>query len=481
MTAPRTPDETDSFPNIEEVTTNTAHGGISPARTRTRESSNASGRLRGASIRFLESAPPLGFLQATGEAAAKAPTLSDIRRGSYTNPETQSEWRRRGSSTSASISPQWTRLSPSGLAGRDHEVAEQQDEATLDTIPSSNFGGDNAKANRVLGKDQIDPQSKTVPATTSKERGSADTPPLPTKSEFPTGYQFPPKHTWGQATVIGLKAFWKFFLTPFGFLIVLYGVNVVAWGGMLFLLFIGGGKALCHPNCGDINSPRRKWIEIDSQILNALFCVTGFGLIPWRFRDLYYLLRFRIQKDFNGLRRLAGYNKGWFRLAGSERIPVPALVRDNDILDDVPSESIPIPESSTPDPPLTGIRAPPTKVWKLDFVIWMYVLNTFLQAILSGFMWGFNRRTRPSWSTGLFVGLACSVAAAGGLMSFIEGNHVKKIEGVPWVVDDKILDAEKGVGITEERKAAEAEADAIGITPKEKRRWFKTHEEKVVV
>ncbi|KFY94778.1 hypothetical protein V498_03727 [Pseudogymnoascus sp. VKM F-4517 (FW-2822)] len=35
---------------------------------------------------------------------------------------------------------------------------------------------------------------------------------------------------------------------------------------------------MCHPTCDDINSPRRVWIEIDSQILNALFCVTGFGL-----------------------------------------------------------------------------------------------------------------------------------------------------------------------------------------------------------
>ena len=479
MAAPRTPDPTDSFPNIEEVTSNNAPEGISPARTRTRESSNASGRLRKASVRFLDSAPPLGFLQATGEAAAKAPTLNDIRRGSYSNAETQSEWRRRGS-TASTISPQRTRRTQPGLSERDQEVAEDKDEAPLETRFPGRIEGDDSKAARVLGKDQVELQSKSFSATSALERANTETPPLPGESEFPTGYRFPPKHTWGQATIIGLKAFWKFTITPLGFLIVIYGLNVVAWGGMLFLLLIGGGKALCHPTCSAINSPRRIWIEIDSQILNALFCVTGFGLIPWRFRDLYYLLKFRVRKDYDSLRRLAGYNKGWFRLAGSENIPVPALVHEGDILDDVPPEAIPIPESSTPEPPLTGVRAPPTKVWKLDFVIYFYVMNTFLQAVLSGFMWGFSRYTRPSWSTGLFVALACIVAAAAGLMSFLEGNKVKKIEGVPWSADDKILDAEKGVGITKERRAAEAEAEANNISIPEKRKWFKTHERKMV-
>ena len=53
--------------------------------------------------------------------------------------------------------------------------------------------------------------------------------------------------------------------------------------------------------------------------------------------------------------------------------------------------------------------------------------NTFLQAVLSGFMWGLNRYKRPSWSTGLFVALACIVAACGGIMSFVEGKKVKSI------------------------------------------------------
>ena len=274
---------------------------------------------------------------------------------------------------------------------------------------------------------------------------------------YPNGYKFPPKHTWGEATKIGLKAFWKFTITPLGFLIVLYGLNVVAWGGMLFLLLIGGGQEfMCYPpgshgekDCNNINSPRRIWIEIDSQILNALFCVTGFGLIPWRFRDFYYLMKFRIRHDQSALRRLAGIHRAWFRLAGSENLPTDP---DAPVDDPENNPAIPLPPSKIPDAPLTGVRAPPTRMWKLDYVIWAFVLNTFLQAVLSGFMWGFNRYKRPSWSTGTFVALACIVAGLGGLMSFQEGKRVKKFEGIPVKAGEMLADIERDVVVGGEKR-----------------------------
>lgn len=286
---------------------------------------------------------------------------------------------------------------------------------------------------------------------------------------YPNGYKFPTKHTWGEATKIGLKAFWKFTITPLGFLIVIYGLNVVAWGGMLFLLLIGGGQEfMCYPpgshgqkECNNINSPRRIWIEIDSQILNALFCVTGFGLIPWRFRDFYYLLKFRLGHDRSALRRLAGIHRGWFRLAGSEDLPT----APNAPVNDPPNNpAIPLPPSKIPDAPLTGVRAPATRLWKLDYVILAFVLNTFLQAVLSGFMWGFNRYKRPSWSTGTFVALACIVAGLGGLMSFQEGKRVKKFEGIPVKEEEVLADVERGVvdgekGGKKEDKAARGQEE----------------------
>jgi len=78
---------------------------------------------------------------------------------------------------------------------------------------------------------------------------------------------------------------------------------------------------------------------------------------------------------------------------------------------------------------LTGQRAPPTGSWKLDYVIWLYVWNTFFQACLSGFMWGMNRYERPSWSTGLFVALAFLVAGLAGGQVWWETRKVKRIEG----------------------------------------------------
>lgn len=47
---------------------------------------------------------------------------------------------------------------------------------------------------------------------------------------YPNGYRFPKKHTWTQTIAIGSKAFFRFACTPLGFIITIYGLNVVAWG-----------------------------------------------------------------------------------------------------------------------------------------------------------------------------------------------------------------------------------------------------------
>ncbi|QKD57058.2 uncharacterized protein FOBCDRAFT_139106 [Fusarium oxysporum Fo47] len=207
--------------------------------------------------------------------------------------------------------------------------------------------------------------------------------------------------------------------------------------------------AMCHPSCNDINSPRREWIEWDSQILNALFCVTGFGLAPWRFRDLWFLFQYQVQGKEISLRRLGGIHRGWFRLPGSAELDPkigPENVSSSPHL--VSSIACPYPRDKIPDAPLTGQRAPATPIWKSGAVIWLMVWNTFFQCCLAGFMWGMNRYNRPSWATGLFVGLGCMVAAVGGIIIFIEGKKVKGIKGV--LIGDKDIqqlqeDREKGI------------------------------------
>jgi len=267
-----------------------------------------------------------------------------------------------------------------------------------------------------------------------------------TTEPFQNGYHFPPNYSWQESTKQGLVSFWKFFTTPVGFFWTIYGLNVVAWGGMLFLLLCNAAPAMCYPTCDDIDSPRRKWVEWDSQVLTALFCVPAFGLAPWRFRDFWYLLKYRILGDQSGLRRLAGIHASWFRLKGSEQLPND--IGPDNIPEDAPRDWLPIPEASMAVAPRTGARAPATSVWKMDFVIWSMVLNTFAQCGLCGIMWGMNRYDRPSWSTGFLVAVACLIAMAGGYLMFLEGKKVKSIEGVPLTDRDheKLAeDKEKGI------------------------------------
>ncbi|PMD34027.1 hypothetical protein L207DRAFT_497241 [Hyaloscypha variabilis F] len=477
MTSPRTTMQNDlaepfpplsSPPSPQSPTTEQAH----PNRSRqTSSTSTIQGRLRSASKNFQESNPPTGMCIATAGIASSVPSLSDIRRGSYNSDGWSGEGQIREKERRASLS---TRGGPQAGEERrasvnPHSPKETSHQFRHDSVPEAVEETDQHELGFVSGargtlqttKSALKPMEmdpRVEKQTSGDQRSSSDTkisPAANTESQFMTtpfdnGYQFPPKHSWIESTAIFLTAFWKFFITPVGFLVTVYGLNVVAWGGMLFLLLCNASPAMCKPTCNDINSPRRIWIEIDSQILNALFCVTGFGTIPWRFRDLYYLLQYRIQKNEMGLRRLAGINRGWFRLAGSQDLPVnlgPGEIETE--ISNVSEDRIPFPITKIPNAPLTGVRAPPTAMWKLDFVVWTMVWNTFLQAVLSGFMWGLNRYRRPSWSTGLFVALACIVAACGGIMAFVEGKHVKSIEGVPVSEkDQERLKRDREQGIT---------------------------------
>lgn len=505
---------------------------------RNRSSTGGSGgRVRNASLRFLESSPPSGMWSATGQSLAQAPTPLEIRRGSFGRDGWDGRIQRRNSTVSEESIRRLSRTSsaqtPTGLARTTTNTmdahAEAEDEGQemstdrkFSPRPQKNVSkpadaedDEDDPFSKFLGRGKIEsqeyiPKAKTSPTTklaakrrsadpyaipddddddedldTLEEAQPSEKRPLPKKFQdpageqppttvttgavrdsqsstdkeqgpnaegvYPNGYKFPPKHTWAEATKIGFLGFWKFFTTPFGFLVVIYGLNVVAWGGMLFLLLIPGqgSQFMCYPpgshgekDCNNIDSPRRIWIEIDSQILNALFCVTGFGLIPWRFRDFYYLLHYRIRHQESALRKLAGIHRSWFRLPGSHELPTdPAALVDHPGTNSL----IPIPPTKIPDNPLTGIRAPATKLWKMDYVVWAFVINTFLQAVLSGFMWGFNRYTRPSWSTGTFVALACIVAGLGGLMQFLEGKRIKAVEGIPVSEFETIKDLEKNV------------------------------------
>ncbi|KFY09558.1 hypothetical protein V492_05448 [Pseudogymnoascus sp. VKM F-4246] len=399
-------------------------------------------RLRSASRTFEESSIPVGMWSATASIASSAPSISNIRRGSYGSDGWSGDGQLKEKSRRASLGRRNTSNSliaknSNSNGGGLTEVAEHQKlESPMEDVSTSR------QLDTVATEGAADtrkPVTQNNTASVPAAGASTTEPNQEYRTEpFDNGYEFPPKHSWQTSTSIGAKAFWKFFLTPLGFLVVIYGLNVVAWGGMLFLLLCNAAPAMCHPTCDDINSPRRIWIEIDSQILNALFCVTGFGLVPWRFRDFYYLMKYHIRGDQVALRRLAGIHRDWFRLGGSAALPISVGPENIETeISTVPESAVPYPLKTIPNAPLTGIRAPATPRWKLDFFIWMFVWNTFLQIVLATFMWKFNRYERPSWSTGLFVAMACIVAGIGGIMGFVEGKKVKSIEGVPVSPEDQ--------------------------------------------
>ncbi|CAG8099317.1 unnamed protein product [Penicillium salamii] len=205
-----------------------------------------------------------------------------------------------------------------------------------------------------------------------------------------------------------LREFFRWMCTPLGACITVYGLNIVAWGGMLFLLMCNAAPAMCHPTCDSLESPRRIWIEIDSQILNALFCVTGFGLAPWRIRDLYRWCCWRLARSDasrrNALNRLAEIHQNWFLKS-----------QDPDLLPRTSKQS---------DQEIQWVT--PTPLWKMDVVVWGNMLNSVFQLCLAVFMWAFNRFNRPSWTTGLFVGLACAVAGVAGILMWLEKKRVQK-------------------------------------------------------
>ncbi|ERF73958.1 hypothetical protein EPUS_05381 [Endocarpon pusillum Z07020] len=505
-------ENTEPFPSLPQNITPGAST-PQPAHTKAesaplkRTNSNGSGpprRRRTTSLTesFLSSNPPYGMWQATAEVASKIPTLGEIRKGSFCadgwTEEGQMEerghtphqiQRRKASRENSFSASRHRRSTTSPLSSKVDERgdffattdSEFLDEANRvpSTIPETSRA-DHAVDNKP-GDTAITTESPRS-SSTSDQRLADSTPPIgPDETgTYPNGYRFPPKHTWWQSTVIGLKAFWKFFLTPFGFLVTIYSLNVVAWGAMIFFVLLQAAPAMCHPSCSDPNSARQIWIEIDSQILNALFCVTGFGLIPWRFRDFYYLIQWRVFKKYDYFRRLAGHNRGWFRLPGSENLdpllgPPPVYTKKNPKKDDSPPEwsdeeiaeleknpAVPLPATAMPPAPLTGVRAPPTKPIMIDVVVWMYVLNTVFQACLAGAMWGLNRFTRPSWVTGFLITIGCIVAIIAGIVVFREGKKIKKVEGIPVEEREVENDIEKGqeaLGLGNDKKVNEKSDD----------------------
>ncbi|KAJ9632822.1 hypothetical protein H2204_007552 [Knufia peltigerae] len=502
------PTDTEAFPTFEEETEVPfrrsqdagapevgRRGSITSrlsAQTRTRTSSLLQS--------FIQSNPPLGMWQATGEVGSKIPTLPEIRNGAFDaegwTHEGQMEHRgnnpheihRQRIARTSSASTRTRKSSRSAAGGAPVAILEERHEffpKRAPTLLQETLHEEAATAATHGQSEEIQPaqspQEKQLAATQEQNASMASSQQdeggqvVPIQSgpdetgTYPNGYRFPKKHTWTQSTMIGLQALWKFFLTPFGFLVVVYGLNVIGWGAMIFFVLLNAAPAMCHPSCNADDSARKKWIEIDSQILNGLFCVTAFGLFPWRARDFYYIMRWRVGGSEKYHRKLAGIYRGWYRLPGSDQLPddvgpppvynkknprtpeSPPPYSEEDIAKLEENPAIPLPATSMPEPPLTGLRAKPSKSWTLDFVVYMYMLNTGCQVLLCFWMWHWNRFDRPSWGTGVWITFGCLTGIFAGICVFIEGNKVKRAEGIP-VQEYDVLES---IEDYQERKAKE--------------------------
>ncbi|KAH7357129.1 hypothetical protein BKA65DRAFT_496236 [Rhexocercosporidium sp. MPI-PUGE-AT-0058] len=378
------------------------------------ERSTITGRVRKASFSttnaLLNFNPQPGMWAATGTAIAYAPTLTELREPVAGGENIEFDEHGR----SARIVVKDNSGAPV-LA-----LSRTRTRTGTGLIQSSTVEQEGAKGTQVQTQNQQEDVEKDQETPAAPQRA----PTLAQQAKVLTKE----KHNWKTTTQHGLTAAWKFVSTPTGFLMTLYGLNIVAWGAMLFFLLLGAAPAMNHPSKDADNSPRKKWLEIDSQILNALFCVTGFGLAPWRFRDLWWLVWVRFGRNREAMRRLSEQNASWFR-------PPTWYTEGNS--SDVEGNDMNVDEKRVT---FTGELAPPTRLWKLSFVVWMMVWNTLFQAVLAAMMWGYNRFDRPTWSTGTFIGLGCGVSLLAGVMMWWEGRKIKKIEG-PIV---KVVDAVDG-------------------------------------
>ena len=213
---------------------------------------------------------PLGAWAAAAEASSKAPTLGEIRKGSFADPG----WTQHACWQGASGTGQ--RLSKIRASNVENEPATDDDamERAIGRRRQSNY-----RLPRELdigAKDTAgtapteSPQSTPVKESYSRELNDDNSQKLVASFDgmiSPSGDgDSRPKVTWTRSTIIGLRAFWKWFLTPFGFLVTIYALNVVAWGGMLFLLLLNAAPAMCWAldeqrgwirDCDNLQSSRR--------------------------------------------------------------------------------------------------------------------------------------------------------------------------------------------------------------------------------
>ncbi|KIY49302.1 hypothetical protein FISHEDRAFT_17992, partial [Fistulina hepatica ATCC 64428] len=177
------------------------------------------------------------------------------------------------------------------------------------------------------------------------------------------------------------------------------------------------------------------WIEVSSQVVDGLFCVTGFGLFPSRVLDMYRVTRIWYYKRLT--RRLR------------TKLGIPLLIDENDLPDprydpnyvrvltkkqekDLHRQQVKFHKHQT------WYRAHMTethRVCNILFMICSLIDASFLagfldQIILAGTMWGLNRFQRPAWSTGILIPASFLCGIVSGVLIWRGSEKTKKVDVV---------------------------------------------------
>lgn len=168
-----------------------------------------------------------------------------------------------------------------------------------------------------------------------------------------------------------------------GAVITLYFMLVCAFGIFLIILLCDGAPAMSRTwGPDDIKrSPRRLWIEICTQVLTGLFCITGLGLFPLRVRDVFLWVHGRHLGDIYSTNKLLKIHTNWFWAGFSS-------------------------------------------FWKLFLVIMLLMMSSVFQVLLCVVMWHYDRYTRPTWATASLIGASSFFVIVAGLITMIETRRI---------------------------------------------------------
>jgi len=223
-----------------------------------------------------------------------------------------------------------------------------------------------------------------------------------------------------------LRGVWSFLKTPQGVITAVYGFLVAFWGAAI-VFFLGKLINLHNPDTQGF------WVEVTSQIENALFTVTGIGFIPWRVIDTYRILKiWRYKRLTRKLRTRAG---------------LPPLIDEDDLPNPQydPNYVHVLTDKQQAELHYQQVQFKTSQTWyrphgtathrafpiNTALLVCLFIDgNSFFQCFLCGCMWGLNRFERPPWTTGTLIPASCLCGIVAGILIWRGSQNTRRTEKI---------------------------------------------------